>query len=123
MKKVEYILRVGVFLTFIGHGTFAYQVRPEWVVYLTTAGLTVPSAHIAMHYIGMLDYLIAFAVLLRPMRIILLWAVFWTMATALIRPLSGLSWLEFFERGANWAAPLALLFIRGLPRQARDLFK
>jgi len=34
----------------------------------------------------------------------------WGFWTALVRPLVGMSWLDFVERGANWATPLALYF-------------
>ncbi len=123
MKKIEYILRIGIFFTFIGHGTYAYQVRPDWIIYLTTAGFNIDMARLLMHYIGMLDYLIAFAILLRPVRMVIMWAFIWALATAIIRPLAGLPVWEFFERGANWAAPLALMLIRGWPKKARDLLK
>ncbi len=123
MKRVEWILRVGIFLTFIGHGSFAWQVRPSWLVYLTTVGFSVDQARLLMPMIGALDFLVAFTVLLRPLRLVLVWAVIWTFSTALIRPLAGLPLWDFVERGANWAAPLALLMLRGWPKSARELFK
>ncbi len=44
------------------------------------------------------------------MRSLLIYATIWAFCTALMRPLSGGEWLDFIERSANWAAPLALLF-------------
>jgi len=123
MKMVEWILRIGVFLTFLGHGSFALMVRPDWVVYLTTVGFSIEQARMVMPWIGGLDMVIAVTVLLYPVRVVVLWAVIWTFSTALIRPLSGLSWLEFVERGANWAAPLALLLLKDRPRSFKEWFK
>ncbi len=123
IKTTEWILRLGVFLTFTGHGSYALMVRAEWLSYLTTVGFSLAQARILMPLIGALDILIAFTVLLRPVRVALLWAAIWAFSTALIRPLSGLSWLEFIERGANWGAPLALLWMRGLPKNLKDLIK
>jgi hypothetical protein len=70
---------------------------------------------------------VALIVLTRPVRIILLWAVFWGFWTALVRPIvsgfTGPSWLDFIERFANWGAPLALLLMLGWPRRVREWFR
>ena len=56
------------------------------------------------------DVIVALIVLVRPVKPILLWAAFWGFWTALVRPLVGQSILDFIERSANWAAPLALYY-------------
>ncbi len=73
-----------------------------------------------MPAIGALDLVVAALVLFKPLRIVLAWAVFWALLTAIIRPIAGLSFLEFVERGANWTAPLALLWLRGLPKNRAE---
>jgi len=50
-------------------------------------------------------------ILIKPLKPVLLWAVFWTFITALIRPIAGDPIWSFIERFANFAAPLALLYL------------
>jgi hypothetical protein len=64
-----------------------------------------------MPYIGLLDIIVAFTVIIKPLRIVLIWAVLWAFLTALMRPLTGGSVLDFLERTGNWVCPLALLFL------------
>lgn len=116
------VLRIGVFGTFLGHGIFALAVRPDWIPYLTTVGFSVESASSLMVLIGALDIIVAITILILPIRIILIWAIIWAFATALIRPVSGAHVLDFVERSANWTVPLVLLFLQGFPRRSKDLF-
>ncbi len=106
-----WILRIGVFGIFLGHGSYAIQVHPLWVQFLETAGFSTVSAIKIMPYIGYLDILVAISVLIKPLRIILIWAVFWAFLTALMRPIAGGSIVDFIERSGNWATPLALYLL------------
>ena len=110
--NVDLILRIGIFGTFLGHGLIAFWVNPSWIPYLVTVGFTPKFAQQIMPAIGALDMILAFWVLFKPNKYALLWMVFWAFATALIRPLSGGAFLDFVERSANWAAPLALFYLR-----------
>ena len=123
MKKIEVILRIGVFGTFLGHGIFAYMVKPEWLNFLIVAGIPTHLAPEIMQYIGLLDIIVAFTILIHPIKIVIIWAIFWTLATALIRPISGLPIWDFVERAANWAVPTALFLIKGWPRSFKDLWR
>ncbi|MBI5797829.1 hypothetical protein HZA98_02910 [Candidatus Woesearchaeota archaeon] len=126
MKKLsipEWILRIGIFGTFIGHGILAIGVKQAWIQYLTVVGFSPETAAILLPIIGIMDVIVAFICLLAPIRIVLIWATFWAFATALIRPIAGDSILDFVERSANWAAPLALLSIQKFPRKIKDLWK
>ena len=109
-SKVEWILRVGVFGTFLGHGLLAININPAWIPYLTILSFTPVQAQLIMPFIGTVDVIVAFWVLFKPNKYLLIWAFFWALATAVIRPLSGEMLLTFVERAANWAAPLALYF-------------
>jgi hypothetical protein len=111
-SRVEWVLRVGVFGTFLGHGLMAVAVNPGWIPYLTTLGISAGQARIIMPIIGSIDVVVALWVLLKPNKYVILWAVFWAFATALIRPISGELFLAFVERAANWAVPLALYFYK-----------
>ena len=112
ISRIEWVLRIGVFGTFLGHGLLAISLNPTWIPYLTTLGFTPDQAKILMPVIGSLDIIVALWVLFKPNKYVLLWAVFWGLATAIIRPLSGELFLTFVERAANWAVPLALYFYR-----------
>lgn len=106
-----WILKIGVFGIFLGHGFYAVQVNRSWVPYLESVGFSNELAILIMPFIGYLDILIAISVLIKPLRLILIWAVFWAFLTALMRPIAGGSILDFIERAGNWATPLALLIL------------
>jgi hypothetical protein len=111
-SKLEWVLRIGVFGTFLGHGLLAISINAAWIPYLITVGFTPEQAQFIMPIIGSIDIIVALWVLLKPNKYVVLWAVFWALATAVIRPLSGELFLTFVERAANWAVPLALYFYK-----------
>ena len=121
-KKVEWILRIGIFGTFFGHGIFGLMLKQSWIPYFASVGISDSTAFVLLPIIGILDIMVAVFALIKPIRIILIWATLWAFITALIRPISGEPIWDFVERSANWAAPLALLYLRGLPRRFRELF-
>jgi len=110
-KKLEWLLRVGVAGEFAGHGLLAIQGKQDWIGWIsqmTSANLE--TATTLLLVVGILDVIVAIIVLTRPIKPVLLWAALWGFWTALVRPLVGQSWLDFVERSANWAAPLALYY-------------
>ena len=110
-KKIEWLLRIGVAGEFIGHGLLAIGGKADWVGWISQMiHVGAPMAATMLLMIGILDVLVAVSILVRPVRPVLLWAAFWGFWTALVRPLVGQSVLDFIERSANWAAPLALYY-------------
>ena len=110
-KMVEWLLRVGVAGEFLGHGLLAIGKKPDWIKWTMQLGhMDMAAATTFIVIVGCLDVLVAVIVLIKPMKPILLWAAFWGFWTALVRPLVGVGWLDFIERFANWAAPLALYY-------------
>ena len=110
-KKLEWLLRVGVAGEFIGHGLLAIEGKKDWIGWISQ--LTSVDSQVAttlLFLIGISDVAVALIILLRPVSPVLLWAAFWGFWTALVRPLVGAGWLDFIERSANWAAPLALFY-------------
>ena len=108
-KSVPLLLRVSVSLCFIGHGAFGFIYKEGWVVFFTYFGISrawVPSLELV---IGMMDLSCATISLLFPFPAFFAYAVFWTVWTAFLRPLTGLGWWEFFERAGNFGVPLAVL--------------
>jgi hypothetical protein len=111
MKKIEWILRIGVFGTFLGHGLLAASIQPNWINYLNMVGFSDDMAIKIMPVIGSIDILVALIILIRPLKPVIIYATLWAFLTALMRPISGEPILEFVERTANWAVPLALYFV------------
>jgi hypothetical protein len=108
---VEWVLRIAVAGEFAGHGAFALGVKESWIPFITLFGFSEEAARQIMPWVGVLDISLAASILVRPLQGAVAWMAFWGFFTALLRPLSGMSILEFVERGANWGAPLALLWV------------
>ena len=121
-RAIEWILRVAVAGEFIGHGVFSLQHKAGWFEYYASVGIGEPTAATLMTLVGLLDLLVAIVVLVHPVRLFLLWAVFWAFLTALIRPIAGEPFWDFVERFANIGAPLALLYLVGLPKTVKEWF-
>ena len=110
-KKFEWLLRVGVAGEFLGHGLLGIGKKADWIQWIMKlAHVDQATATTLIVLIGVFDVIVAGIVLIKPIRPILLWAAFWGFWTALVRPLVGVGWLDFIERSANWAAPLALYY-------------
>lgn len=119
---VEWALRVAVFGEFLGHGVLALQYKASFVALIESfTGLEAPICADILFGIGIVDLMVAFIVLFKPIRAVLAYAAFWAFVTAIARPLyAGSSVLSFVERFANWGAPLALLLLRGKATHRRE---
>ncbi|MEN9523950.1 MAG: hypothetical protein RL536_19 [Candidatus Parcubacteria bacterium] len=110
-KKIEWILRFGVAGEFFGHGLLAIQGKKDWINWISQMiHVDTSTATTLLLIIGTLDVILAIIVLWKPIRPLFLWMALWAFWTALVRPLVGVGWLDFIERWANWAAPLALYY-------------
>ena len=123
IKIGEWVLRIAVAGEFIGHGVFALQKKESWIEYFQAVGISPEGALMLMPLIGVMDIFLAVLILVRPVRIAVLWMAFWGFWTALIRPIAGEPMWDFIERWANWGAPLALLLMVGWPKNLKDWFK
>ena len=122
-KRLEWVLRIAVAGEFLGHGMLSLEGKKQWVGWISQlTGVDSGTAAQLLFLIGTLDLLVALIVLIKPIRLVLLWAVFWGFWTALLRPIVGEPIWDFVERTANWATPLALLVLQGLPKKFRDIF-
>lgn len=122
-EKAEWILRIGIFGMFLGHGVFAILIKQSWIHYITAVGFSDATAKSLLFLIGIMDIIVAIFALVHPIKLVLIWATLWSFATALIRPISGEPIWDFVERSANWAAPLALLYLQGFPKKFKELFE
>jgi len=118
MKAADWVLRIAVFGTFFGHGLLAFQGHPSWIHYLTFWGFTMEAAKTTMLIIGVLDMALAISVVFKPLRPILIYAVVWAFATALMRWIVDANVIGFVERAANWGAPLALLLLNNRKKKS-----
>lgn len=123
-KLIEWVLRIAVAGEFIGHGVFAIQGKQQWIGWISQlTGADIALAAQLIFLVGMFDIIVAVIVLVKPIRVVLLWAAFWGFWTALVRPLVGEPIWDFIERFANWGAPLALLLTVGWPNNLDGWFK
>ncbi len=123
IKKAIWVLRIAVAGEFIGHGVFALQVKEGWIKYFTALGFSSEFAKSALPIIGVVDIVFAFLILIKPIRIVLLWMALWGLWTAILRPIGGDPIWDFVERSANWGAPLAILILRGFPKTLKEWFQ
>jgi hypothetical protein len=65
--------------------------------------------------VGWFEIALGFAVVAWPGPGLLLLAFVWKIGTEWLRPMAGEPIWEFIERGGSYAAPLALLWLRGWP--------
>lgn len=122
-KRIEWTLRIAMAGEYLGHGVFAWQLKARFIEMLTAmTGIAGETATTLMRLIGATDIVIAAIVILKPIRIVLVYATLWAFLTALARPIAGDPIWDFVERFANVGVPLALLFLRGLPKKKEDWF-
>ena len=122
-KHIEWTLRIALFGEFLGHGIFAIQLKQRFLEMLAAmTGITGDLAATLMKTIGSIDVTVAFLALIKPFRIILIYAAVWGFLTALARPIAGDPIWDFVERWANVGVPLALLLLRGMPKNLKQLF-
>lgn len=123
-KTIEWVLRIAVFGEFLGHGVLALQGKKAWIEWFSVFGITdAGTATQLLFFVGALDVILALLVLVRPVRLALLWMTLWGFWTALLRPIVGEPIWDFVERSANWGAPLALLLFVGWPKSIKEWLK
>lgn len=123
-KIIQWVLRIAVAGEFMGHGVFALQGKKDWIGWFAKFGVS--DAGIAtqlLFLIGIIDIAFAIFLLIKPVRLVLLWMVFWGFWTALLRPIVGMPIWDFIERWANWGAPLALLLLLAWPKSWKEWLK
>jgi hypothetical protein len=122
LTKIHYTLRVAVAMCFIGHGAFGIITKPVWCNYFALFGIGHDIAYRLMPLLGSFDILMGIGMLVYPIRAIPTWLVIWGTLTALLRPLSGEPMAEFIERAGNFGAPLAILMMPVVVKNAENIF-
>jgi hypothetical protein len=121
INLTRWILRIAVAGEFVGHGVFALQGKKQWIDWIhQLTGAEIGTATTLLMLIGLADLFVALIVLVKPVRAVILWAVFWGFWTALVRPLVGEPIWDFIERWANWGAPLALFLLTDRQGESKE---
>jgi hypothetical protein len=107
-KLIYFIAQIALAGTFFGHGIYAFFGKPNWIGFLTFWGFNTETSLMLMKIIGIQDILIVVLTFIHPKKYLWLYCIFWTFATALMRPLTGESILEWIERFSNIGIPLIL---------------
>jgi hypothetical protein len=108
-------MRLGLLGCFVGHGCWGVIGKSGWLPLFQVFHVPDSTATFLMPVIGWFDILVGVMGFFMPTRALLIWASFWTLFTALLRPLAGLGMSEFFERAGNYGVPISMLLIYGLP--------
>lgn len=108
------VLQTGIALCFIGHGTYGILTKAAWLPYFAVVGIDEFTAWSLMPWVGAMDIAIGFLAFAWPCRALFAWAAIWAVWTAMLRPLAGQGWSEFFERAGNYGVSIALLVGVGL---------
>jgi hypothetical protein len=111
--QVAWILRIGVAMEFIGHGALGIGHVPAWIPYFGVVGIQSHAAFKLMPLVGAADVALGLAVLIRPVRRVILYMAAWGLFTAILRPLAGESGWEAVERAGNFGAAAALFLMEG----------
>jgi len=120
--KLYWLLRLGVIGCFIGHGAYGFITKEAWVPYFGVVGIDRTWAYRLMPWVGAMDVSLGLLMAVIPLRIVMLHLIVWGLWTAALRPLSGDSVWEFFERAGNYGVPLAFLVLAGVPHRLRGWF-
>ena len=91
---LEWTLRIGAFLCFVGHGAFGIMTKQAWLPYFAVAHIGPETAYKLMPLIGAVDVTMGCVMLLSPRPAVVYWMTLWAIWTALLRPLAGESGWE-----------------------------
>ena len=122
-RALEWTLRLGAFMCFVGHGAFGIITKDAWVPYFVVAGISRHTAFQLMPVVGAVDIAVGCSMLLRPRPATAYWMVVWAVWTALLRPLSGEPGWEAIERAGNYGVPATLALLMMEPRAFGDTFR
>src|SRR5207302_9233415 len=79
---LHWLLRLACAAEFVGHGAFGVMTKAAWVPYFGVIGIPPELAWKLMPLIGSVDITLGLAVLVRPIRPVLLSMAFWGLLTA-----------------------------------------
>ncbi len=98
-------------MEFIGHGMLGIKGVAQWVSYFAVVGIHRDGALALMPAVGWGDVAMGVAIIVLPVRAVILYMAAWGLWTAILRPLAGESAWEAVERTGNFGALLALFLL------------
>lgn len=111
IRFLEFLLRLGVFMEFFGHGAFGIMTKAAWVPYVAIFGFSESTAWKLMPVIGYLDvFVLSLSALFFPIPALLLYMTFWGLFTAFLRPFTAEGVWEMVERTYNFGVPFSLFY-------------
>ena len=122
IPKLEWILKATVAMCFMGHGFWGTISKPGWIGLITPLGFSESFALAALPFVGWMDVSLAVIILIYPCRTWFLYAFFWTVFTAFLRPIAGMSFFEVPERAGNFGIPLAFLVLVAVMNHSQSFF-
>ncbi|MEM9218920.1 MAG: hypothetical protein AAGD25_31865 [Cyanobacteria bacterium P01_F01_bin.150] len=123
-QTIKTLLRVAIGVYLIGHGAFgAFDAKTGLAGHYDATGISAifGSTGTALAAIGWFEIALGIAILIAPIAPLLFFACGWKIVTESLFIFSGAFWggFEFIERGASFAAPLALYFVIQILRQRK----
>lgn len=121
-RGLEWVLRFATGGALVGHGAFGlFMHKAAWYNYFAALGIgaTTVDRLDLIPLVGAFEIAFGLLLFLRPVPAGLLLAFAWKAGTELLRPVTGEPGFEFIERASNILAPLALIYLRGVPRSLR----
>ncbi|MEY2453566.1 MAG: hypothetical protein QOD92_3140 [Acidimicrobiaceae bacterium] len=111
---MHWLLRVGTALLLVGHGGYGVWMHKKvWLTYFSQLGLdskTVADLNL-FYVIGWFEIALGLAVLLKPLRPLLVAVCAYKVFTELLRPAAGEPWWEFIERSGSYLCPVGLVLV------------
>src|SRR6266704_6641995 len=81
-KFFEYIIRLSVAMTFIGHGAYGFVFKKAWIPFYQVLGFGPEISHILMPVTSLMDIIMGILALFLPLRAIFLHISVWGVFTA-----------------------------------------
>jgi hypothetical protein len=100
---------------FIGHGAWGIITKADWIPFFAVLGIPENIAWRLMPLTGAFDIVVGLSMFFRPSWPVIGWMAVWTVVTAFLRPLSGLSSWEVVERAGNFGPPIVLILLFAKP--------
>jgi len=73
-NKARWVLRIAVAGEFLGHGVFALGGKKAWIEWFSVFGISdLQTATMLLWLIGLMDVVLALLILIKPIRLALLW--------------------------------------------------
>ncbi|NET37969.1 MAG: hypothetical protein F6K19_39230 [Cyanothece sp. SIO1E1] len=121
---LKYMLQIAIGVYLIGHGAFgAFDAKAGLAGHYDAVGISAlfGSTEAALQTIGWFEIILGVVALFAPVAPLLIFVCLWKVATEMLFPFSGAfyGWFEFIERGASYAAPLALMSIIAIQKREK----